>query len=111
MVFGLILQLINGRKEPITNNMNYELSQIDYDILDVLYFVEPFEKILEEVAAPRKIVADCLKHLIAKKYVVAMRFDEEKQDYLKSFIYDSDDMNAYSYLATKEGMLAHNGRL
>ena len=51
--------------------MNYELSEIDYDILDVLYFVEPFEKILEEVAAPPKIVADCLKHLIAKKYVVA----------------------------------------
>jgi hypothetical protein len=56
-------------------------------------------------------VADCLKHLIAKKYVVAMRFDEEKQDYIKSFIYDADDMNAYSYLATKDGMLAHNGRL
>ena len=55
--------------------MQYELSDIDFDILNVLYFVEPFEKIMEEVAAPPKIVADCLKHLIAKKYVVAMRFD------------------------------------
>jgi len=91
--------------------MQYELSDIDFDILNALYFVEPFEKIMEEVAAPPKIVADCLKHLIAKKYVVAMRFDEEKQDYIKSFIFDSDDMNAYSYLATKDGLLAHNGRL
>ncbi len=91
--------------------MQYELSDIDFDILNTLYFVEPFCKILEEVAAPPKIVADCLKHLIAKKYVVAMRFDEEKQDYIKSFIFDSDDMNAYSYLATKDGLLAHNGRL
>ncbi|MEI7978232.1 MAG: hypothetical protein WCI53_05255 [Bacteroidota bacterium] len=91
--------------------MQYELSDIDFDILNALYFVEPFEKIMEEVAAPPKIVADCLKHLIAKKYVVAMRFDEEKQDYIKSFIFDSDDMHAYSYLATKDGLLAHNGRL
>jgi hypothetical protein len=91
--------------------MQYELSNIDFDILNALYFVEPFEKIMEEVAAPPKIVADCLKHLIAKKYVVAMRFDEEKQDYIKSFIFDSDDMHAYSYLATKDGLLAHNGRL
>lgn len=91
--------------------MQYELSNIDFDILNVLYFVEPFSKILEEVDAPPKIVGDCLKHLIAKKMVVAMRFDEQKQDYVKSFIFDSDDMNAYSYLATKDGLLAHNGRL
>lgn len=90
--------------------MQYELSDIDFDILNSIYFVEPFEKILEEVNAPAKIVADCLKQLIAKKMVVAMRFDEEKQDYVKSFIYDADDMHAYSYLATKEGLLAHNGR-
>jgi hypothetical protein len=91
--------------------MQYELSEIDFDILNVLYFVEPFSKILEEVDAPPKIVADCLKQLIAKKMVVAMRFDEQKQDYVKSFIFDSDDMHAYSYLATKDGLLAHNGRL
>jgi hypothetical protein len=91
--------------------MQYELSEIDFDILNVLYFVEPFSKILEEVNEPPKIVADCLKHLIAKKLVVPMRFDEDKQDYVKSFIYDSDDMHAYSYLATKNGLLAHNGRL
>ena len=40
-----------------------------------------------------------------------MRFDEQKQDYVKSFIFDSDDMHAYSYLAKKDGLLAHNGRL
>lgn len=91
--------------------MQYELSEIDFDILNVLYFVEPFSKILEEVDAPPKIVGDCLKHLIAKKYVVAMRFDEQKQDYVKSFMFDSDDLHAYSYLATKDGLLAHNGRL
>ncbi len=88
--------------------MIYELSEIDYDILNSIYFVEPFENILEEVKYPPKVVADCLKSLISKKYVVAMLWDEEKQDYKRSFMYDSDNMFLYSYLATKEGLMAHN---
>jgi hypothetical protein len=37
-----------------------------------------------------------------------MKWDEEKREYVRSFIYDSDNMNAYSYMATKEGLMAHN---
>ncbi len=90
--------------------MTYELSDIDYDILNAVYFVEPFDKILEEVEAPPKVVADCLKHLIDKKYISAMKWDEEKQEYIRSFIYDSDDMKAYRYMATKDGLTAHNSK-
>jgi hypothetical protein len=90
---------------------NQLLTDIEYDILNAIYFVEPFENILAECNASPNVVADVLKQLIHKKYVVAMRFDEQKQDYVKSFIFDSDDMHAYSYLATKDGLLAHNGRL
>ncbi|MCZ2140980.1 MAG: hypothetical protein LC096_06260 [Bacteroidia bacterium] len=89
--------------------MNEKLSDIEYEILDAIYFVEPFDKILSECNAPANIVADVLKQLIHKKYVVAMRFDEVEQEYVRSFIYDTDNMHAYAYLATKEGLLAHNG--
>lgn len=88
--------------------MKYQLQEIDYDILNSLYFVEPFDKILEEVNHPPKIVGDCLKQLIAKKLVSAMKWDEEKQEYIRSFVFDSDNMHAYSYMATKEGLLIHN---
>ncbi len=87
-----------------------ELTPIEYDILNAIYFVEPFENILAECNAPANIVADVLKQLIDKRYVVAMRFDETAQEYVRSFIYDTDNMKAYSYLATKEGLLAHNSR-
>lgn len=86
------------------------LNEIEFDILNAIYFVEPFENILAECKQPATIVADVLKQLIDKKYVVAMQFDEEKQEYVRSFIYDSDNMHAYSYLATKEGLLAHTTR-
>lgn len=87
-----------------------EIDDIEFDILNCLYFVEPFEKILEEVHQPPAIVSDVLKTLIRKKMVVAMRWDEEKGDYERSFIYDGDNLNAYSYLATREGLMAHNSR-
>lgn len=90
--------------------MNHELDDVAYDILNSIYFVEPFSKILEEVNHPANVVADVLKQLIQKKLVVAMQWDETHQDYKRSFIYDSDNMHAYSYLATKEGLLAHNSK-
>jgi hypothetical protein len=90
--------------------MENELTDIEYDILNAIYFVEPFDNILSECKYPEKIVGDVLKQLIAKKYVTPMMFDEGKQEYLKTFFYDSDNMRAYSYLATKDGLLAHNSR-
>jgi hypothetical protein len=84
------------------------ISQIEWDVLNCVYFVETFDKILEEVSAPSPVVADVIKTLIHKKMIVSMQWDEIKQDYLRSFMYDSDNMNAYAYLITKEGLLAHN---
>jgi hypothetical protein len=90
--------------------MNEPLTDIEYDILNAIYFVESFEHILEECKEKPAIVADVIKQLIHKKYIVPMRWDEEKTEYIRSFIYDTDDMRAYHYLATKEGLIAHNTR-
>ncbi|MES2558201.1 MAG: hypothetical protein V4590_00565 [Bacteroidota bacterium] len=90
--------------------MSEQLSDIEYDILNAIYFVEPFQNILDECKAPEKIVADVLKQLIAKKYVSPMQFNEDTQEYVRTYFYDSDDMRAYHYLATKEGLMIHNSR-
>lgn len=90
--------------------MSDQLSDIEYDILSAIYFVEPFQNILNECKAPEKIVADVLKQLIAKKFVSPMQFNEEKQEYIRTYFYDSDDMRAYHYLATREGLMIHNSR-
>ena len=90
--------------------MTENLSDIEYDVLNALYFVEPFDNILADCPYPETIVKDVLRQLITRKYVVPMRFDEQKQEYIRSFMYDGDDMRAYAYLATKEGLMAHNSR-
>ena len=90
--------------------MENELTDIEYDILNALYFVEPLEHILEECKAAPPVVTDVLKQLIHKKMVVPMKWDEIKSEYVHSFMYDSDNMYAYRYVATKAGLMAHNGR-
>lgn len=88
--------------------MNQELTTLEYRILDSLYFVEPFDRIVAECGEKPAIVSDVIEQLLHKKLIVPMRWDEEKSDYVSSFMYDRDDLNAYSYMATKEGLMAHN---
>ncbi|MEX0967496.1 MAG: hypothetical protein WD077_09675 [Bacteroidia bacterium] len=85
-----------------------KLTGLEYDILNVLYFVEPFENILDEVDAPKNQVADSLRLLIDNKLVVAMKYSETDRDFKRSFIYDADNMYAYHYLITRDGLVAHN---
>ena len=87
-----------------------ELTEVEYDILNTVYFVETFDKILEEVSYPVNIVADSVKFLIRMKYISPMRLDPKTKDYVRSFMYDSDNMRAYRYIITREGLEAHNTR-
>jgi hypothetical protein len=87
-----------------------ELTDVEFDILNAVYFIEPFEKILEEVNYPEKIVGDSLKFLITHKYISAMKWDAKRKEYVRTFFYDSDNMRAFRYLITKDGLLAHNTR-
>ena len=87
-----------------------ELTEIEYDILNTVYFVETFDKILEEVDYTANIVADSVKFLIRMKYISPMKLDPKTKDYVRSFMYDSDNMRAYRYIITREGLEAHNTR-
>ena len=82
-----------------------EITDIQFRILDSLYFVEPFEKIVEESGQSTYVVADELKTLISRGWVQVMEFDKESGDFVKTIFYDSDNMHDFHFLATKEGML------
>ena len=87
-----------------------ELTELEYSVLGAVYFVEPYDHILEECDASEKIVRDALRALIQRRYITAMKFDETAGEYVRSFIYDADDMRAFRYMATKDGLMAHNSR-
>lgn len=86
-----------------------EINEVQYKILDSLYFVEPFQTILEEANEPEGVVAAELRTLISYRYVQTLVYDEKSKDYIAGAFHDADDMRGYRYLATKEGLLKHNG--
>jgi hypothetical protein len=86
-----------------------ELTVLQFDILDTLYFIEPYEHILEEVNAPAAVVGAELRFMIDRGWVQVMQYDEKSSDYRRTMIYDSDNLGQYGFLATKEGLLKHNG--
>jgi len=87
-----------------------QINEAQFAILDSLYFVEPFDRIIEESGLPESVVKDELRNLIAARLVQVMAFDEKSKDYIRSTMYDADNMRDYHYLATKEGLLKHSGR-
>lgn len=90
-------------------NMSEPLTELQFEILDAIYFVEPLEHILEDVGEPRPIVLDELKHMIDRGWVQVMQEDGTSGDYVRTNIFDSDNLQLYRFLATKDGLLKHNG--
>ncbi|MDZ4840094.1 MAG: hypothetical protein SGJ04_08810 [Bacteroidota bacterium] len=84
-----------------------EITDIEFAVLGAVYFVEPFEKILEEVPFSKPIVADALKMMIDRGYITPMVWDDERSLHVRTFFYDTDNMDAYFYQATRAGLIVH----
>lgn len=78
----------------------------EFDVLDELYFVTSFEQLLEGTEMDSGKLIQVLKEIYQKGWVKIMETvdDEVSKDKL-----DLDNKaDGYFFLATKEGLLAHN---
>ncbi|MCX6189865.1 MAG: hypothetical protein NTW54_09765 [Bacteroidetes bacterium] len=87
------------------------MDNLEFEILDALYFMEPFETIVKEVSEKRLgVVTECLRKLIKKRYVQVMEFNEAKQEFLSTPFFDFDHVEEFRFMATKTGLTAHNSK-
>ncbi|MCS7085835.1 MAG: helix-turn-helix domain-containing protein [Bacteroidia bacterium] len=84
------------------------MTETQFQILDVLYFAESFDSIVEETGLPRSLVKEELKELISKGWVCALKYDEGARDWTPSAFYDLEQ--DFKYMATREGLMRHAGR-
>ncbi len=84
------------------------MNEVQFDILDKLYFVEPYQTLLSEISVPENILKNELKELIKKGWVQVMKFDEHLQDFVPTPFLNADDLHTCYFLATKQGLLNHN---
>ncbi|MGD1840576.1 MAG: transporter [Thermonemataceae bacterium] len=82
------------------------MTDLEYDILDELYFVNPFRSLIEELDMAEQVLKPLLWQLLQKGWIKCMspKGDETITD-LSNF---EQEYKNYHYLATKSGLLAHN---
>jgi hypothetical protein len=84
------------------------MSDLEFDVLDELYFVQHFKDLLRLTDLEEHEIKKTLQLLIAKNWVRC--FKDASTEVPSGEIDFELEFRNYYYLASKEGLLAHNGR-
>ena len=85
------------------------MNDIEYDIIDELYFVTPYQDIAKALKLQEAILSRHLADLLQKGYIKAFypnpdtEIPYQEENFQTSF-------RKYFYLATKTGLILHNSR-
>ncbi len=83
------------------------MTRAEFDMLDELYFLTAFPELAQALGQDAETVKPCLERLLNKGWVKCFsspseELSPEKTEFERNYM-------SYFYLATKEGLLAHNG--
>jgi hypothetical protein len=78
----------------------------EFDVLDELYFLQSFNALAKSVHISEKDLVDVLKVLIKKGWL--RTYINPNDEIRFDAIQFEKDYHKYYYLASKEGLLAHN---
>lgn len=82
------------------------MNDIEFEILDELYFVIPYRELKLKLNMPEDILLSNLKEMIKKGWI---RFYKNGTDeVLVEDVDFNNNFKNYYYLASKAGLLAHN---
>jgi hypothetical protein len=84
------------------------MTDIEFDVLDELYFVTSFELLAKQVGLPEQILKDTLYTMLQKGWIKCFKTASEELP-VSELQFDSAYRHYY-FLATKAGLLAHNSK-
>ena len=84
------------------------MSDQEFDILDELYFVTPFEQLQKTLGMAEPDLKTALETLISKGWVKC--FHAGSVEIVTNEMNFEAEYRNYHYLATKAGLFAHNSR-
>ncbi len=84
------------------------MTDLEFDLIDEMYFVTAFEVLQSKVQAEEQALQEALEGLLQKGWVKC--FLPQSDEIVTSFEDFSRHYKNYHYLASKEGLLAHNSR-
>jgi len=80
----------------------------EFDVLDELYFVKNFTELAESLDMDNETVKKVLQQLVKKHWVKILDTNDNEVQLQKTNF--EEEINKYHFIATKAGLLAHNGR-
>ncbi|MBO3698516.1 hypothetical protein J4E76_08655 [Fabibacter sp. E12] len=80
----------------------------EFDVMDELYFVQPFSHLIEELEMNATDLKSVLKGLLDRDWIKC--FYNMNEEVFEDKLDFDNEFQDYYYLATKTGLLAHNGR-
>ncbi len=83
-------------------------TDLEYEILDEVYFVSSYYDILANVAAEEAAFKASLRNLIEQEFMYQLAYEAASEDYERCEQPDWNDFERYHYVASKKGLLAHN---
>lgn len=98
-----MLEDILGKTAPTITVTDQE-----FDALDELYFVTTFEQLLQSLEWPPDKLRAVLQSLLEKDWIRC--YLDHSQELLLQEADFENHYQSYYYLASKAGLLAHNGR-
>ncbi|MGB3464145.1 MAG: hypothetical protein WBA74_02705 [Cyclobacteriaceae bacterium] len=84
------------------------MSDLEFDVLDELYFVQPYDALTEATGFEDDLLKKVLKKLLSKKWIKCL--SSMTEDILYDDLDFDKDFRSIYYLATKSGLLAHNSQ-
>nr|WKN35542.1 transporter [Tunicatimonas sp. TK19036] len=84
------------------------MTDLEYDVMDELYFVTPFNQLRSTLELEEQELRNILQSLLQKNWIKC--YVDHTEEILPHEVDFTHHYQEYFYLATKEGLLAHNGR-
>jgi DNA-binding Lrp family transcriptional regulator len=85
------------------------MSDLEFDILDELYFVISFKELQKHLHLSEEVLANTLSNLLNKGWVKCFYAGGDEIVLQEELDFETK-YSTYHYLATKAGLLAHNSR-
>ena len=88
-----------------------ELTDLEFRIIDELYFVTSFSDLTYALAEGQSSLTEGLRTLLEKELITQLVFEQELKDYRKLEKPDFDTLEHSYFVASRKGLLIHNSRL
>ena len=82
------------------------MNDLEFDILDELYFIIPFQELFNKLQLEKSQLFDSLSILIRKGFVRCYKADLELE--IHEIEFKLDKFEEYKFLASKKGLMEHN---